>query len=183
MSKNIKERIKELEDLAKKRFADEGGFNVAAYLNTDEYDELLELEEKLEGGKEEIEFQESKKDSRGEKDKELDVFYKRLKNEDPKLSDLLKNGEVYAFEDLLKEKTTKPKTEPEKPSIGVFDLDKPTYQQKIQESINKKLPEPRCNQMGCKKAGIYEFNGVPYCKKHYLMLCPDKLYTIKKEAE
>ena len=48
MSKIIEEKIKKLEDLAKERFIAEGGFNMAAYLTTDEHDELLELEEKLE---------------------------------------------------------------------------------------------------------------------------------------
>lgn len=51
MNENSKERIKELEDLAKKRFEDEGGFIIASYLTTDEYDELLELKEVEEDGK------------------------------------------------------------------------------------------------------------------------------------
>ena len=48
MSLNTKERIKELEDLAMERFIGKDAINVADYLTTDEYEELLELEEKLE---------------------------------------------------------------------------------------------------------------------------------------
>jgi len=48
MSKDPKERIKELEDLARERYMGKDGINVADYLTTDEYEELLELEEKLE---------------------------------------------------------------------------------------------------------------------------------------
>ena len=55
MSKDPKERIKELEDLAKERFIGKDGINMAEYLTTDEYEELLELEEKLEEEEEEKE--------------------------------------------------------------------------------------------------------------------------------
>ena len=48
---SVKERIKELEDLAKKRFKDNGGFNIEDYLTTDEYDEL---EENLEAENKEL---------------------------------------------------------------------------------------------------------------------------------
>jgi hypothetical protein len=40
------------------------------------------------------------------------------------------------------------------------------------------LPEPQCNHFGCKKAGIKEFNGVPYCEKHY-----NEKHPIKKATE
>lgn len=48
MSKDLKERIKELEDLAKERYIGKDGINMVDYLTYDEYEELLELEEKLE---------------------------------------------------------------------------------------------------------------------------------------
>ena len=48
IEKKPKERIKELEDLAKERFIGKDGINMADYLSDDEYEELLELEEKLE---------------------------------------------------------------------------------------------------------------------------------------
>ena len=44
----IKKRIKELEDLAKERFIGKDGISMIDYLTTDEYEELLELEEKVE---------------------------------------------------------------------------------------------------------------------------------------
>lgn len=48
LGKDPKVRIKELEDLAKERCIGKDGINTSDFLTDDEYEELLELEEKLE---------------------------------------------------------------------------------------------------------------------------------------
>lgn len=53
--------------------------------------------------------------------------------------------------------------------------------EKDEIATDSKLPEPQCNHFGCKKVGIYEFNGIPYCEKHYNDKHPTKKATEPKK--